>query len=94
MNVLDAHDPRGGSERPFTVVTGVDLGLQTGLEDALAYLLTVHGYSARVTGAAELPLGSRLQAKPGEPQLLVSQRLSGRRIVTVVTWVPGSGAAG
>ncbi len=94
MNVLDAHDPRGGSERPFTVVTGVDLGLQTGIEDALAYLLTVHGYSARVTGAAELPLGSHLQAKPGEPQLLVSQRLSGRRIVTVVTWVPGSGAAG
>jgi hypothetical protein len=94
MTVLDTHDPRGRTERPFTVVTGLDLGLQTGLEDALAYLLAVRGYSARVTGAAEVPLGSHLQGAPGDPQLVFSQRLRGRQVVTVVTWVPGSGAAG
>jgi hypothetical protein len=90
MTVLDAHDPRGRNERPFTVVTGSDLGLQTGLEDALAYLLTVHGYSARVTGTAEVPLGSHVQGTSGDPQLVVSQRLRGRKIVTLVTWVQGS----
>jgi hypothetical protein len=72
------------------VVTGSDLGLQTGLEDALAYLLTVHGYSARVTGTAEVPLGSHVQGTSGDPQLVVSQRLRGRKIVTLVTWVQGS----
>ena len=92
MKVVDAHDPRGRTERQFTVVTGADLGLQMNLEDALAYLLVAHGYNARVTGAAEVPVGSYAQGRSGNPQLVISPTLRASGVRTVVTWVAGRSA--
>ncbi|MGO9196723.1 MAG: hypothetical protein ACLQK4_06315 [Acidimicrobiales bacterium] len=87
LPLLREHEP-AGRHRPFDVEASPNFILaQSAVADAVAYLLVVKGYPARVSASADLPLGAPYRAGAGEPALLV---LPGWHGTIHVKWQPGA----
>jgi hypothetical protein len=89
LPLLRQHEPPG-QQRPFEVVTSPHFGYyEANVAEAVAYLLTTKGYPARLSGAADLPLGAPYRAGPDSPTLYVDMGLGG--VVKVQWQKAGSG---
>jgi hypothetical protein len=89
LPLLRQHEP-AGHQRPFDVATSPHFGYyQSNVAEAVAYLLTTKGYPARLSGAADLPLGAPYRVGPHSPTLYVDMGLGG--IIKVRWEVAGGG---
>ena len=91
LPLLREHEA-AGHRRPFDVRASPDfIVFRSAVADAVAYLLVVKDYPARVSGNADGPLGAAYRASAHAPGLFINLGPHGK---VEVTWQDGTGTTG